>query len=208
MTGDNTVNYNTDSGLDISSSGAVTLNNITAYGNGTGGYGVGARIDNSSAGAPQGVTLKGTNTFDGNHNYQLQVETLGAITANSLTASHSPIGTGAWLDNCQFVVSACTGTGDVTLTGANTFLENTGSGLSVSSVGAITLSNITANGNGTGGSGFGVQLDNSSASTLQAIKLTGVNTFNDNANDGAYLTASGAITASNLTASGNGGNGI
>jgi hypothetical protein len=73
----------------------------------------------------------------------------------------------------------------------------------VSSLGAITISNLTASGNGGTGSGDGVRIDNASAGSPQPVKLTGYGAFHDNHNTGLLIYSDGAISAANLAARGN-----
>src|ERR1700690_235715 len=73
-------------------------------------------------------------------------------------------------------------------------------GLNVISKGAITLSSLTADGNGNAGSGLGANLDNSGGTGAIAISSS---QFNTNQLDGLDILSKGAITLSSLTATGN-----
>ena len=195
LTGVNTFNGNGLTGLQISSNGVITLSNVTASDN----NGLGAKLNNETAPTPKNVTLTGVNTFNGNDLTGLQIFSKGSITLSNITASNNNGLSGAHLDN-----DTASTPQKVTLTGVNTFNGNSLVGLSVYSNGAITLSNITASDNG----GSGAYLSNSGAPTPQNVTLTGFNTFNNNSvtsiGDGLSIYSKGAITLSNVTASGNG----
>jgi hypothetical protein len=90
----------------------------------------------------------------------------------------------------------------VTITGVNTFFSNNSSGLEVDSIGAITLSSVTANENI--GLGYGVYLRNDYSGT-SSVTLTGVNTFLDNGSAGLYILSNGNVSATKVTADGNNG---
>lgn len=198
-------------GLDVFSDGAITLNTITANGNSSG---YGAHIDNSSAFSPQVVNIIGmNNTFDDNYLNGLLVFSFGNITAGNLHAdgnssgvssSDYPFSGGVQLEN-DFA-----GTGAITITGTNTFTDNSEDGLDVYSNGAITTYNLTATGNGVQGnppSGWewaGATLDNSNALTPQNITMDGNNDFENNFNDGMDANASGLLTVNSITAKHNG----
>lgn len=221
---DSTFNDNTGtnaSGLEIYSNNTVTLKNVTANGNTF--YGV--SIDNSTAATPKAVTLNGTNHFNYNGEDGLLIITKGAITLNNVTAMGNTEGSGAYLSNSysSTVYSA------VTIKGTNNFSNNGWDGLRVYTYGAITISNITANDNGTSSNrdaaywygndindpddydedayGKGAYLYNNNWSVSgkpQPVTLTGTNTFNGNASNGLYLSSNGAVKINNLTANENG----
>ncbi|HUH95835.1 MAG TPA: hypothetical protein VLZ89_00655 [Anaerolineales bacterium] len=191
LTGTNTFDFNYDIGLDVNSNSTISISNLSAVGN---AHGDGADLFNYSGTA--GVTLSGTNTFDSNDTFGLNVRSNGAITASNLTAllNGNAVSTyGVKLDNQ-------TGTAGVTLTGVNTFGSNYSDGLDIDSRGAITTNNLTASFNGTGYSGAdGVYLDNYGASLAPGVSVNGNNTFDNNGN-GLYIQSKGAITTNNITA--------
>jgi hypothetical protein len=186
LNGVNLFDSNYADGLDIVSTGAVTLNNITATNNGVSG-GFGANI---SAAA---LTIKGTNVFSGNYSGGLYVNASGAITVNSLTANNNSHGYGALLNNTANNMP------NVTLTGSNVFNGNQLYGLQVNTYGMISVSNLTAIGNTTGD---GVDLLNfaNPAPTPKTVIVGGSNTFADNGVNGLVIASLGAITANNITA--------
>ncbi|MGA7194895.1 MAG: hypothetical protein WBW94_14805, partial [Anaerolineales bacterium] len=196
LTGNNTFSNDVGGyGASLNSKGAVTVNNVTADSD----LSFGVLITNDALGSlhPQSVSLLGTNNLSSNGFDNLATETYGAITINNLTANGSLGGSGADL---YFLGLTQDVTGAVTLTGTNSFDSNggTGPGLNIDSKGAITLNNISADGN----RGTGVQLYNNNG-FVAAIKVTGTNWFDGNGGGGLNIHSYGAITLNNINASGN-----
>ncbi|MGA7192244.1 MAG: right-handed parallel beta-helix repeat-containing protein [Anaerolineales bacterium] len=201
LTGTNIFNSNQVEGLRVISNGAILLNSITADNNDISmRLYYGADIDTSGGTSASSVTLTGVNTFDGNYDTGLNINSAGAVTVASITADNSQTQWGTYI----------VATGAVTLTGSNTFNSNKVNGLSVSTRGAITTNNLTANGNGQDG----VSLDNCNYTsscttpTAQSITMNGVNTFDSNMNDGLWIASKGSVTTNNLTANCNGFSGV
>jgi hypothetical protein len=189
-------------GLEVRSYGAITLGSATAIGNGTGGSGGGISLDNDIGHVwVKPITMSGTFVLSGNHGRGLDVDTMGAVKINNLTAS------GNTLAGAEIDLTDATGPAAITLSGASVFSGNGQIGLDVRGRGPITLNSVTASGNGTSGPGQGLYVENLGASTPQPIKLTGTNSFCDNHNAGLEIWAYGAISAANVTASDNGGSG-
>jgi hypothetical protein len=226
LTGISNFNTNAYSGLTAFSYGAISVatTSLSAVKNGLAGfYGYGHYLDNSSSTAvlKPGVSLKGNNTLDGNYSGGLYINTYGAVSLNSIHASGNTVGTGAQVANHTLGKA-------VTLTGINVFSSNSNGGLSIGSLGPVTLSSVTANDNTSLGlsintqgaitlknitasdnhTGEGANLDNTGAGSPQAVTLSGTNVFNDNFDDGLYIKSLGAITTNNVTANGNGQNGV
>jgi len=200
LNGTNTFTGNRNDGLLVISEGAITINAITATGNGiagTSGYGVSLTNDGDPAHLSN-ITISGVNNFSGNYSGGLYVKSQGAITLSSSTASSNTSGPGLQLDN-----QATTEAKAITLSGTYTLNNNAYEGLLLISHGAVTLNNITANGNGTLVAAHGVLIDNGDAAAPQLVKLTGTNTFNDNSYRGFAIFSKGAITTNNITANGN-----
>ncbi|MGA7194897.1 MAG: right-handed parallel beta-helix repeat-containing protein [Anaerolineales bacterium] len=204
LTGLNALNYNGNTGADFYSTGAVTVNNVTADCNGYSGgnctsgprAGVqGILITNDYLGhlQPQAVTFLGTNELSANNGDNLDVQTYGAVKLNNLTANASKTGIGADLYHGGDL------TGAVTLTGTNTFNGNYFYGLWAESNSTITANNLSASDNSISGIYAGAYLVSNGN-----VTLTGVNTFDFNDGYGLYVSTSGAITASSLTANTNG----
>jgi hypothetical protein len=210
LAGINIFNGNLEDGLSVTSLGAITVKQVTANGNG----GNGAYLDNQWGFLNQNITLSGTtNNFNDNGLIGLLVYSNGNILMSNLTAngntgdkepSRGYYAGGAYLDNWSLTATPV----NVTLTGFNTFNGNgdtydfTGSGLFVHSVGAITISNLTANDN----QEYGARLDNcwidtGLCTTLpRPITLTGFATFVNNDVDGLYLSSNGAVSLTRVTA--------
>jgi hypothetical protein len=185
-------------GLAINSYGAITLNNVTASGNGL----EGTVLQNDYNLAGQAVTLKGSNTFNENGgNGGLGVFTLGTITANNVTASGNE-GVGALFVNCQCLFGLTPR--NVTLTGVNTFVDNGQAGLVVESSGSVVLSRVTASDNDsdvTDNDGVGISVVTDGNITLTCA-------FTTNNNDGGYyLDTLGKITLNGIYSNNPGGSG-
>lgn len=237
LTGTNTFNGNWNSGLEIWSSGAVTLSNVTANWNGTyyveyfnptgfpvyvgcneslpGGWnydfyvGCGVYIDNSAAFTPLGVTLSGTNEFRGNAHHGLTVYSDGLITASSLTANNNGLYAdwmGDILADTVYGLGADLGSffKGVTLTGTNTFDGNWNNGLVVDAHDAIAISNLEANGNGWVGADIFNQYDEKHAN----VTITGYAITESNGYDGMFIYTNGTVSLTNVSASWNGDNGL
>ncbi|MFN8410904.1 MAG: hypothetical protein U0Z26_00815 [Anaerolineales bacterium] len=190
LTGTNIFNTNNAVGLSITSNGVITINNLTANGNGN----IGADISNSASTLPQAVTLIGASTLNNNHVYGLHIVSNGTITTNGITAN-SNVGFGVYLFNSS---APATNTSNVTMNGTNTFNGNTSDNLSISSHGTVLLNNITS----TGSSGKGAEIVNT-FSTSSPVTLNGNNTFTDNGDIGLKVLSTGLITVNNLIANHN-----
>jgi hypothetical protein len=189
VSGTNVLNNNLSIGLLISSHGAITLNNITANNNSPISGDTGAQITNVGSAVPQFVKLNGTNTFNGNGGYGLDITSDGAITTNNVTANDNG-NNGAFLANDGGLAD-----GGITMTGINSFLNNGSNGLSLSSWDTITLSKITADGN----SGDGLNVASDAHVTLTC------GTFSNNGSVGLFANVLGNLTLKGVTSSGNTG---
>jgi hypothetical protein len=208
LLGVNQFNDNWNDGLRISSFGIVVLNNITANNNGQPFNGTtnptpagnGVRVDNSGASLAKAVTLNGVNIFNGNLEDGLNIQSIGAIVVNKVTAKDNG-GSGAYLDNQFGFVNSV-----LSLLGYGTFTGNGDTNLVVYSNGNIALNNVAANGSTGNG---GAYIDNrSNTLTPVTVTLLGVNSFSGNLGaDGLVVFSDGAITLNNVTANDNNGNG-
>jgi hypothetical protein len=202
LTGTNFFVENDLTGLDVHSKGAISLNSVTANGNGQdmiGGQGFGVYLENQFASIAKPVTITGTNTFNNNYEDGLRVVSKGAITTNALSASYNgtlTASTGIYLANTVSGVSNL-----VKMTGNNSSNNNGGAGFDIYSYGAVTLNSLTANNNGD----EGAQISNYDIlnSYNVGVTLTGTNTFNGNGSQGLTIASPGAISVSNVTANGN-----
>ena len=147
-----------------------------------------------------GVTLNDI-LVDGASSDGIYILTSGDINLENVESSNNTNGNpfssvaGANLNNTS-------GSGDITLTGTNTFNNNSGVGLLASSNGNITLNAVTASQNGSAGAG----LNNAGGSG--DITLTGTNIFNGNTVQGLLVGSRGNISLNNVTASQNGWYGV
>ncbi|MBL8098032.1 MAG: right-handed parallel beta-helix repeat-containing protein [Anaerolineales bacterium] len=203
LTGTNEFYSNYFGGLVISSDGAITVNNLTAAWN-TNGFGADLRNDANSL-VPQNITITGYSNVSNNAtSYGMFIATYGVVSLTKVTAD----GNGSW----GLWVQNHTGTlpKAVTISGANSFSNNAGSdGLTITSLGAITLNNIIANNNG----GYGAYLQNDFASAVGGITITALpsgawNDFSNNVDDGLLALSKGNITVAITYAYGNGGSGV
>ena len=142
------------------------------------------RFNNTASSVSSTVQVLGTNAFTGNTGDGLNIRSDGNITLNNITAN-------ANLDDGVEINNASSGTNAaVTITGTNSFSSNAGDGLLVTSKGAITLSNITANNNVADN---GVVLDNDETGAAGGVTINGTNTFNGNDNSGLSIASRGAV---------------
>ncbi|MCC7119128.1 MAG: hypothetical protein IT310_11425 [Anaerolineales bacterium] len=188
---------NYQEGLWVTSMGAITIKQVSANGNSWNGL----YLSNQWTNAVGGITLTSAsasawNYLNGNGGAGLDAWSNGAITLSNLMANGNYT-SGAYVDTLS----------TVTISGRNQFSGNSdggndggNNGLTVSAIGNITISNLTANGN----DGRGADL----YSVLGKIALTGANTFNQNYADGLYADALGAVSMTNVTADANGGRGV
>jgi len=189
INGTNVFSNNAQAGMYVLSLGAVTLNNVTADNNPA----TGVSVNNTAGPVSSGVTLNGTNSFNGNGGNGLSINTNGAVITNSITATMNS-NYGVYIFN-NFTGS----TGGVTLRGTNTFSNNSQDGLRIISRGLITLNNVTSNAN----TGMGAYIDNNAALIPVGVTFTGTNVFTNSAQAGIQVYTKGAVTANNITASNN-----
>ncbi|KAA3646474.1 MAG: hypothetical protein DWQ07_09680 [Chloroflexi bacterium] len=126
----------------------------------------------------------------------------GAVSLDNVTTNNTGTASvGASIDNTASSTDA-----EVTINDGN-FNGFNNNGLLVQSDGAITLSGVTANGNGD----EGAVLDNTSGSGPNSINVSG-SIFNNNGSNGTFsgllVDATGTILLSGVTADGNTGDGV
>ena len=160
----------------------------------TGNKSDGVEINNTPSTTNSTVQIGGTNVFTGNTGTGLLIYSDGNVGLNNVTAGSNGGYGGVYIEN-----QTSTTTATVNLTGANIFVGNTSNGLSVRSRGAITLSNITANGsiNDTG-----AYLRNDYG-TGQGVTINGTNSFSSNNDFGLQIDTNGAVNLLNIIANGN-----
>jgi len=180
-------NSNMFSGLEVKTKGAITLNMVTASMN----WMYGAYLDNTAwttSAFPVSVTKS---SFDDNLGTGLYVKATGPITLNSVSAliNNNP---GVELDNSNSPVNS-----PITLIGTNNFSGNTGSGLWIKSMGAVSISGVTAAHNQVRG------IDIDQAGTIMLVNSHALH----NINEGVYSTSVGNTTVKNMVVFLNGAGG-
>jgi len=197
MLGTNYINGNAN-GLIVDSRGAIVISNLTSIYS----TGEGAVLSNNYTNAIGGVSLTGFNNISHNGTYGLEINSYGAVAVANITANYNDI-SGVEVNN----IGIPTKPANVTFTGTNRFNDNVGTGLIINTHGAVTLYNITANGNGVAptDSANGVYINNSTGSLARAVILYGFNYINDNNGTGLYIDSIGAITIQRVTANNNNG---
>jgi fibronectin-binding autotransporter adhesin len=198
LAGTNIFDMNNGFGLEVLSNGTITSGSISANTNVGVDGNSGVIFNNTTAASPLPVTITGSSTFTGNKLDGLDIYSHGNITVNNVTS----VGNGNYGGFLENDYSATTPSA-IHVNGTNLFSKNGWDGLDALSDGAISLNNISANGNGVVGTNDGLYAQNSGASTAQSITLTGTNTFNNNKNAGALIQASGKVSLSSVTANGN-----
>jgi hypothetical protein len=207
------IKNNPSTGLWINAKGNVSLNKLDVSLNGDVTFGDGgAVIDSSAAVKPATVTITNS-TFNTNKGHGLTVLAKGNISLNHIGADYNtgsvPVyASGVWVDNCQEVGGACTGSGSVSLLstlGSNYLDSNDGSGLVVKSKGSITLNGVNAYGSN---HRSGVELYNQLGAGSVAITVN-TSSFQGNAKSGLLANSVGVINLSKSYAIGNlAGNGF
>ncbi len=215
------------SGLEISSNGAVVLSGISASRN-DGTYPsvwihqassvtiTGSVFDDNPAGwglvsqdIPGAITLQ--NVYVDHNLSGISLTAKGNITLSGVSASNNSF-YGATLDTCTQVASICTwlGTGKVTISSSH-FDDNintTGTiqyGLNVIARGTISISDVTADRNGSvGNPSYGALLDTSQSQLVSPVTIS-TSRFNHNwySEFNLLVLAKGAITLTSVEASEN-----
>lgn len=171
-------------GIAITTSGNVALDNVQAQNSDLSG----AYIDNTAG--TGNVTISGTNNFSNNDNMGLLIYSKGNVSANNITANNNAIESGMYVNNTF-------GTGNVTLTGTNTFNNNNNKGLDIRTQGTVTLNNITANNSVNSN---GLYVDNKFSTSGASVTLNGTNLFSGNRGTNLAIFSKGSITLNNVTA--------
>jgi hypothetical protein len=179
--GTNTFNNNAGNGLQVDSKGLISLNNLSADNNSVDGV---ALRNNSGSGD---VSLTGTNEFSNNSFYGLVIYASHNISLSGVTADVNG-DTGAYLDNTY-------ATGHDVTVDSSSFSNNINlDGLDILSKGNISLSSVTADGNG----GSGALLVNTYATGYDV--MVDPSSFSNNHADGLDVYSAGNITLSGVSA--------
>ncbi len=191
-----------NTGLLIVTSGVVTLDKIVSSEN----KGEGIYIDNSASAYARSVTIRNS-TVNLNGKEGVKVVSVGGISLYKVIASENTL-EGADLQN--YLTPLITQIPKGIAVTRSTFDGNYGMGLYMLTQRGITLSSIHASGNQLNltGPGYGVYAVNTSSTINSPVVITGLNNYDDNDFTGLYVVTNGKLTASGITASGNGGLGL
>lgn len=222
--GTNNFSHNGWDGLRVISGGAITVNNITANGNGTSptrpaatielgedfdATGKGVFLLNVGASTSKNITISGTNTFNNNASNGLSALTLGMLTVNNITANVNGCDPLKDTDTSWCAGALLFGNSGVAQTGYGRFEGDDAAGLLVLinlGKGSITLNNLFALSNGM--DGVYIEADGALATTPINVTINGENVFEENGNRGLFIVTDGTVTLNNLTAEGNGDDGV
>ena len=185
---------NANFGLIVSSKGNITLQDVDAHDNGI--RGISTNVS-TGTGSYRIFGTKGTICdFSGNGETGIYINWSGTMTLNNIDATGNRLG--ASINNAY-------GEGRfVTITNADFSNSTNGTGLYITSKGAVTLTNVTSNENT---NGAGAEINNSSASKAQTVKITN-GVFNSNtAYYGLTLYSLGTVTLNSVHANFNGSDG-
>lgn len=213
----NNQNINTSfhwAGLSILAKGAITLNNVSATGNGyyAGGANYsrayGAYLSNQRAVTPANISIT-QGIFDGNYWTGLAILTKGSVSLNTISASGNGIPAAPDWQIHGMDIDATYGTGSVTLTstlGESIFDDNDGTGININAKGSVSLSGkiggeSSSSSNGTSSEGRGIWVDN--AAGLGSVTIKNFNLLS-NQNNGLRVLSKGAITLDTLDVNNNG----
>ena len=170
-------------GLVIDTNGTVSLNYVTAMGNGDKGI----DVDNTSAATPKAVTAKNLNLYN-NGADGLSVLSLGNITLGGINAQGNDLN-GVYLNNTA---------GDdrvkVSISGDNYFWNSGADGLHIGTKGTAALSGIDARNNG---------VDGIFVNALKGISLS-KSYVKNSGQDGIYLESNGAMALKDVSSFTNG----
>lgn len=188
-------------GLIVDSRGLITLNNVSAYDNTLGG---GVFLQNDYASSIAGVSVLssyGVNAFENNEGHGFEIQTNGSVMMSKIVSATNH-GDGVHVLNTG-------GTGSVTII-KGSFFSNYGSAIFIQSNGKISISDVTADGNGVSYGGAALTLHNGSHPTLEP-PVTIIRTEIANQPDtGIAIGTKGVITLNSVTSSHNtsGGMGV
>ena len=187
-------------GMSINTRGAVSLTGVNAAQHKQNGIYVQIYTLQSA------VTLTNSSSSS-NGGYGIYIYGLGQVTLNNTSADDSG-SSGVYINNCQINAGYCTGTGGVSVIAPTgkyaSFSRNVGSGLTIYSGGAVILTNVRAEENGSHGVSV-YQLYNKLVSGLPVaqsgnVTVSGIGApsmFNSNLNRGLYIQSYGNVSVTN-----------
>ncbi len=191
-------------GLVVNSNGAIVLKNATSDSNALNGM----QLDNTSSTKKQNVKIYDTTASDNASGSGILIESTGMVILSAVQANYNTgtEGMGVSIDNCQYdsALGGCTYTAGIKVIGSdNQFNENKLNGLSITTNGAVVLTNITADKNDENGLSINNTFDLSKVSVKLSTSSGYTNSFSGNGNYGVYITIPGSITLSKLEANDN-----
>jgi hypothetical protein len=181
------VNNSDNIGILINTLGTITLKDVKSNNNRESGL----YLINSDATKAIPITLTNIEASGSLEYNGIYARSKGLITLNNVIANNNAW-SGADLDNCLLDDGSglCLGSGTITITNAsgklNTFNDNGRFGVWVVSKGAITVTNIQANNNGSDGASLKNNYGGSSANVTVAVSGTTRNEFNGNGWNSSY----------------------
>ena len=205
ITGSGTTQHNysgnSSYGLYILSSGVVTLKNIYAVGDMSGIVISNTYVEGRS------VSITNADTSDSVSGTGLSINSNGAINLTDVVSNGSLVGDGAIINNNDAAKA------QVVKITRSQFNDNSNSlGLSISSLGTITLNSVQASGNGTYGARINAcNYDGGIAGCKSSggVTTTGVdNEFSNNGSYGLYIFSRSSVTMNNIMVDNNGDTGL
>ncbi len=206
-------------GVNIISSGVVSLGNLVASRNMRNGVFIDNNVGTGSV-TVQHILPDPSQTpvtFNENGWSGLWIYSKGAVSIKDIRATGNGE-YGAYINNCLYsdTLTKCTGSGNVSLlvnSGYdNTFENNQYSGLHIQSKGVITTYNIIANGNGVATESAGVILDNdwigASSGVTVGSNSNHSNSFYNNGDSGLIIYSRGSVNVTRFQADQNFVNGF
>lgn len=185
-------------GMIIKNKGAVTLTNVSVVDND--GHGLQINNQDCTPATPCPVSLlttgSGINEFSVNGTFGLEISTYGTVILNKVNAKWNQ-GMGVTVNNRMATIPA-----NITVTGGHINV-NRGIGLYLWSRGAISMTGIEVNDNGTIFSDYGAILRNSDDITgTKGVTVTR-STFDRNTALGLYIHSRGAVVLNTIQANEN-----
>ena len=191
-------------GLLANSKGSISLNKVSASGNGL----YGARLINETSPNRAGITLSGgsvADTYSSNLSYGLWINTTGRVTISKIEANENTYH-GAYITNGSATTLQAVSVSNAVFNDNVTEDGTYDAGLYIFARGAVTLNQVSASNNGDLDTTVltGIYVNNTSVTA--AVTLTNV-TASSNNGGGLSVNSIANITARNLTASYNNGMG-
>lgn len=187
--------HNEGTGIDLKTQGAVSFKTGNILHNTANGV----QVNSAGTLLCKALVMSDLNIYN-NAGYGFIAQYVnGAITATNINSSNSLAQGGVVLENTA--CANCPVSFLTTGTKTNDIHSNHGTGLHITTNGAVTLNKILADYNNPG---YGVYIDNAPASST-ATKVTINNSeFKGNANNGMYIVTTGVITLNTVESSDNG----